>query len=199
MSSENDLMTKLLISKQIMEKHDTINRGGVQSNLGQYQNNAPMVEDFKPVAASYNIPDGLLSEEAVSIPVSRPNVPVTEDRILNSRLPDEIKKLMIENPIVQPSQTTNVGISDELVDKAARLMNANANGQVVNEIVKKQPVRNNTIDNSDIKSIIKETVEGVLKENGLLVESTKKSKETFRFRVGQHIFEGVVTKVSKVK
>lgn len=199
MSSENDLMTKLLISKQIMEKHDTINRGGVQSNLGQYQNNAPMVEDFKPVAASYNIPDGLLSEEAVSIPVSRPNVPVTEDRILNSRLPDEIKKLMIENPIVQPSQTTNVGISDELVDKAARLMNANANGQVVNEIAKKQPVRNNTIDNSDIKSIIKETVEGVLKENGLLVESTKKSKETFRFRVGQHIFEGVVTKVSKVK
>jgi hypothetical protein len=41
-------------------------------------------------------------------------------------------------------------------------------------------------------------VEDVLKENGLLVESTKKSNDVFKFRVGQHIFEGKVTKVRKI-
>ena len=54
------------------------------------------------------------------------------------------------------------------------------------------------ISADDIKSIVRETVEDVLKENGLLVESTKKSNDVFKFRVGQHIFEGKVTKVRKV-
>jgi hypothetical protein len=46
--------------------------------------------------------------------------------------------------------------------------------------------------------MVRETVEEVLKENGLLVESTKKSNEQFKFRVGQHIFEGRVTKIRKI-
>ena len=49
-----------------------------------------------------------------------------------------------------------------------------------------------------IKSIVKETVEDVLKENGLLTESTTKSDELFKFRVGEHIFEGKVLRIRKV-
>jgi hypothetical protein len=49
-----------------------------------------------------------------------------------------------------------------------------------------------------ISSIVRETVEDVLKENGLLVESTKRSDDVFKFRVGQHLFEGKVTKIRKV-
>jgi hypothetical protein len=46
--------------------------------------------------------------------------------------------------------------------------------------------------------VITENIEDVLKENGLLVESTRKSNEQFKFRVGQHLFEGRVTKIRKI-
>jgi hypothetical protein len=37
-----------------------------------------------------------------------------------------------------------------------------------------------------------------LKENGLLVESESRSSDMFKFRVGQHLFEGKVNKVKKM-
>jgi hypothetical protein len=39
----------------------------------------------------------------------------------------------------------------------------------------------------------------VLGENGLLTEGSEKSNQVFNFRVGEHIFEGKVTKIKKVK
>jgi hypothetical protein len=41
-------------------------------------------------------------------------------------------------------------------------------------------------------------MEDVLSENGLLIESETKSSEMFKFRVGQHLFEGKVLKVKKM-
>ena len=45
---------------------------------------------------------------------------------------------------------------------------------------------------------MRETVEEVLSENGLLVEQESKSSDMFKFRVGQHLFEGKVLKVKKM-
>jgi hypothetical protein len=198
MSNENDLMTKLMISKKIMEKHDTIGRGGIKGEPMMENFQSPMVEEFKPVQGNYNIPSNMLEESTPNIPQSK-GLP-TNDRILQSKLPDEIKQLMIENPIVQPSAPGMGGsvISDELIEKASRLMNSNAKGEQIN---KGQRISNSpTItENSNLRDVIKETVEGILRENGLLIESTKKSKELFKFKVGQHLFEGVVTKISKIK
>jgi len=39
----------------------------------------------------------------------------------------------------------------------------------------------------------------VLTEKGLVAESSSKTKEQISFRVGQHVFEGVVTKIKKMK
>jgi hypothetical protein len=50
-----------------------------------------------------------------------------------------------------------------------------------------------------LKDIIRETIEEVLGENGLLVESTSKTNDIFQFRGGSHIFEGKVTRIKKVK
>jgi hypothetical protein len=41
-------------------------------------------------------------------------------------------------------------------------------------------------------------MEDVLKENGLLVESETSSNDLFKFRVGEHIFEGKILRVKKV-
>lgn len=196
MNSEQALLQKLQISKKIMQKHNDMGRNSIKENLNENIN----VETFDPVNASYNIPQEYLSESAVK--KQQVQYENTEDKILNSRLPDEIKRLMIEHPIQQPANQLNSSVlSDELVDKATRLMNVNANGDYVSES-KKQVVKNSVpqinITAEDIRDIVRETVEDVLKENGLLTESESKTNDMFKFRVGQHIFEGRLLKVKKI-
>ena len=201
MSAEQDLINKLIISKQIMQKHDTMGRGGSQSIPSQSMS-SPMVEDFTPVSANYNMPQEYLTES----PTQKINTEVpSADRIANSKLPDEIKRLMMEHPIQQPNSPSNTSVlSSDLIEKASRLMNTKANGDLINENVPKRTQQTQqtqpsvSISADDIRSIVRETVQDVLKENGLLVESTKKSNEVFKFRVGQHIFEGKLLRVRKV-
>jgi hypothetical protein len=50
-----------------------------------------------------------------------------------------------------------------------------------------------------LKSIIRDTITEVLTEKGLVAESSSKTKEQISFRVGQHVFEGVVTKIKKMR
>ena len=105
---------------------------------------------------------------------------------------------MIEHPIDKPTMgvNTGTGLSDELIEKASRLMGNNT----IKEQTQPQPSVKQTVlpQTNDIKQIVKETVEEVLRENGLLVESESKSNDLFKFRVGQHIFEGRLTNVKKV-
>jgi hypothetical protein len=56
-----------------------------------------------------------------------------------------------------------------------------------------------SIDMNHISMLVKQAVNEALEQNGLLVESVEKSNDTFSFRVGQHVFEGKITKVKKVK
>ena len=192
MSGEQDLMQKLMISKKIMDKHNGMSRNQSMEVSGGIA--APQVQNFQPVDAKYNIPSEFLGESTITPKKVNQEIP-TEDRILNSKLPDEIKKLMIEHPIDQPTMgvNTNVGITNDLVERASRLMNT----QPKQNISESQPIQQ-TNSSLDIKSIIKETVKEVLKENGLLTESETKSNEQFKFRVGQHLFEGKITKIKKI-
>ena len=192
MSGEQDLMQKLMISKKIMDKHNGMSRNQSIETSGGIT--APQVQSFQPIDAKYNIPSEFLGESTMTPKKVNQEMP-TEDRILNSKLPDEIKKLMIEHPIDQPTMgvNTNVGITNDLVERASRLMNT----QPKQNISESKPVQQ-TNSSLDIKSIIKETVKEVLKENGLLTESETKSNEQFKFRVGQHLFEGKITKIKKI-
>jgi hypothetical protein len=197
MNSEQDLMQKLMISKKIMEKHNDMGRNGIQSTGGM---SSPMVEDYQPIQSNYNLPQEFLSEQEVAKPIN--NGPMTSDRILGSKLPDEIKKLMMEHPIQQPTMGVGSGtLSNELVEKASRLMRTNAKGELTEN---KQPQRQQQsqtttgINANEIRDIVRETVQDVLRENGLLTESETKSNEVFKFRVGQHIFEGKLVRVKKI-
>lgn len=192
--NENDLINKLMISKKIMERHQTIPRGN--SETGSLNQPSVQVENYQAPAAKYNLPEELMVE---SQPKPRINSgePPSRDRILNSKLPDEIKRLMIEHPIAQPVQK-GPSLSNELVDKAARLMNSDASGKQLKESVTR--VQNSpSVDKNELKNLIKETMSEILEENGLLVESVNNTGELFSFRVGKHIFEGKVHKIKKVK
>ena len=201
MLNENDLLQKLAVSKKIMDMHNHKPRGGNQGNYPQ----TPQLDEFKTPNATYNIPEDLMAES--QIPTKIPSAIPVKDRILSSKLPDEIKRLMIEHPIQQPN---NMGggsfLSNELVEKAAKLMN-NDVANNVGHFQPKKPIQETTmsqnitsgLDKNVLKDIIRETIEEVLSENGLLVESTSKTNDLFQFKVGSHIFEGKVTRIKKVK
>jgi hypothetical protein len=202
-------MEKLALSKAIMDKAEGI------KNTGSMSGGLPptSLQQFDAPAAKYNIPSEFLQEtSSPSQPylseIPRENTkPVgvpTVDAIKNSKLPDEIKRLMMEHPIAQPQQQTTT-ISNELVEKATRLMKKNEGGYLPESAktpssTKPIQQQSNTtnIDYKLIKKMINEAVNEALHENGLIVESTEKSNEIFTFKVGKHIFEGKVTKIKKM-
>ena len=190
----SNLMEKLAISKAIMDKHNNMGRGNTPSqNINIPQ---PELEDFEVPTPKYNIPQELMTE---SKPINPNPQPVTKDRILSSKLPDEIKKLMIENPIVpvSPMAPSNTVLTDELIEKASKLMGTK------NQQTKKQsqgePQRQNVSESKDLRKMMREVVEEVLAENGLIVESSSNTDETMTIRVGKHIFEGKISKIKKTK
>ena len=194
---ENSLMQKLVVAKKMMDIHTGTPRGSARNIT------MPNVESFDIPNASYNIPqDMLMSEQAVVQKQTASSVPQTKDKILNSKLPDEIKKLMIEHPIAQPAGMSGPSISDDLVNKASRLMKENLFSEETN-VPQKQTQRQvqsqNVPNNTDLKKLVKEAVREILSESGLMTESTSKSNDQFSFRVGQHIFEGKISKIKKLK
>lgn len=194
----NNLMEKLAISKAIMDKHNNIGRGQQQSIPENYNINVPELETFNTPQAGYNIPQEFLTETKTQ---TSSNAPITKDKIMSSKLPDEIKRLMIENPItpVNPMSPSNTVLTDELIEKATRLMGKTNESKVPEKSKEiRQGIRQNS-DNSDLRQLMKEVVQEVLKENGLILESSSNTNETMVIKVGQHIFEGKISKIKKVK
>jgi hypothetical protein len=204
----DQLMDKLIKSKAIMDRHDGMKRSNSVSESSY--SSMPMAQDFDIPQAKYNIPQEFLQEQQVQqpylsqVPNTKPVGVPSVDAIKNSKLPDEIKKLMMEHPISQPQQP-QMTLSSELIEKASRLMKE-SNGNYVPESAKpkqqtsqSQPqVQSQGIDYKVIQKMINEAVRNALKENGLVTESTEKTNEMFTFKVGKHQFEGRVTKVKKL-
>ena len=191
-------MAKLALSKKIMDRHQVIPRGNAS---GTPNYNTPMVENYEAVPATYNIPQEYASDTSLS-EVKQPELP-TQDRILNSKLPDEIKQLMIENPIAQASLpgTTNV-LSNEIIEGAQKLMGTTPKKQT-------QPQSNNPlgIDMNALKTMIRDTVRDTVRDvvreelskSGMIVENEQKTNEQLTLKVGKHLFEGRVTKIKKIQ
>ena len=195
MTNENELIQKLMVSKKIMEKHNTIPR----RNDALPDTGTPMVESYEVPSAKYNLPQELVQESTYQ---PKSQQPVTQDKILSSKLPDEIKKLMIEHPISQPTSVGGPTLSNDIVDKAARLMSLGSDGNGYKgkgTIKESESPKQNLLNDGNLRNLLKEVVEEVLSENGMLIESSSKTNDVFSFRVGKHIFEGKVTKVKKVQ
>lgn len=187
-----------------MDKTANIKRGDARQ-INQPQSMTP---EFDIPQAKYNIPAEFLQEQqSVTQPylseLPRENTkPVgvpTVEAIQKSKLPDQIKKLMIEHPINQPQQP-QVTISNDLVEKASRLMNRTDSNYLPESAKKKPETVQNTssIDYNVIQRMINEAVENAMKKNGMILESQEKTNEIFSFRVGKHLFEGKITKVKKL-
>ena len=208
----SDLMQKLAMSnvREIMNQTNTPRRVDTSSH---------MVQEFDLPQAKYNIPQEFLQEQPSmgqgqqpylselpkvnTKPVGNPTV----DAIKKSKLPDDIKRLMMEHPISQPQQQ-EATLSNDLIERASRLMKQDQGGyipesakpktQSVTTPTPQQTAGTEKINYKLIQKMINEAVNNALKENGLVMESSEKSNEIFSFKVGKHVFEGKVTKIKKL-
>ena len=197
----DDFLKKLMVSKAIMDK--TTDGGGSTSS----RNSMPqsMVQEFDMPQAKYNIPQEFLQEQPSmgqgqqpylselprvnTKPVGNPTV----DAIKNSKLPDDIKRLMMEHPISQPQQQ-EATLSNDLIERASRLMKHDQSGYVPESAKPKTqsataPIPQQTssaekINYKLIQKMINEAVNDALKVNWLVMESTEKSNEICSFKVG---------------
>jgi len=178
--SENDLMHRLVQAKKVMNKVDTGNfeRGSVNESI--------LTSSPEEVAQMPNLPKP--SQKVINV-----------DKINNSKLPDVIKKAMIENPI--PQISLNDTIDMDFVKGAKRLMEKEGLSKKSSE-TKSTTVYNNNIDMNAISVLIENTIRKVLDEklNQILsAHQTASINENLVLKVGDSIFKGKITGVNKAK
>ena len=175
-----------------------------------------MLSQLPPNAPNAPLPTSQVQQER---PMNmNPKAGHTKERIMESKLPDVIKKAMINNPIptIDYNNATNK-LSPEFIDEVSKKMKSNDYS-----VDGMRSTANSTIDipppstsspripnikpksqTSDIKSIIKETIKESLEEivedkvRNILDETNM--NENLSLRVGNKIFFGKINKVKSVK
>jgi hypothetical protein len=187
--SPQDLMSKLVQAKKVMNKVDGGNyeRGNINENLIK---SAP--EEFM--------------QQDIPVQNTRPvnNGQVNISKIQNSKLPDAIKKAMIENPIQQIS--LNDTLDMDFLKGAKRLMEQENVLSKSSKQQVQQPKYNNTpsqsIDMTALATLVENTVRKVMDEklNQLLsAQQTQSINENLVLKVGDSVFKGKITGVNKAK
>jgi thioester reductase-like protein len=184
--SSNDLMTKLVMAKKVMDKVDNGNyeRGHVNEDI---------------IKSS---PDELSQQNLQSNPVRPANNGIVDfEKIQNSKLPDNIKKAMMENPI--PQISLNETIDMDFVKGAKRLMEQEGvSTKKTTTQTNNGKVTNPNFDMNAISVLIENTVRKVLDEklNQILTaQQTQSINENLVLKVGDSIFKGKITGVNKAK
>jgi len=184
--SQNDLMHKLVQAKKVMNKVDGGNyqRGQIDESILR---SAP--EDVMNNTQ-------MQSNPSVQRQTGTPNI----SQIQNSKLPEAIKRAMIENPI--PQISLNDTLDMDFVKGAKRLMEQE--GVSTKPSQSKQTTNNNggSIDMNAIAVLIENTVRKVMDEklNQILTASqTSTINENLVLKVGDSIFKGKITGVNKAK
>jgi hypothetical protein len=183
--SQNDLMQRLVQAKKVLNKVENgdYEKGNVNEDILRSN------------------PEDLMSTEN-SAPIRQPQQPNFQ-KIQESKLPEAIKRAMIENPIPQISLSDSLDLN--FVEKTKKLME--------NEGVstkKSSPQKGSSVDSSDlvkqltpiIENIVRKTVVEILdnKLNQILTaQQTMSINENLVLKVGDSVFKGKITGVNKSK
>ena len=185
--SQNDLMMKLVQAKKVMNKVETgsFERGNVNETI--------LRSDPDELSEQYSQQPQVRQQQTQQTNVNK---------IMESKLPDAIKRAMIDNPIPQISLTDSLDIN--FVEKTKRLMESE--GVSTKKPANKQQSNPQTYNNSDlvpiIENIVRKTVTEILdaKLNQILTaQQTLSINENLVLKVGDSIFKGKITGVNKSK
>ena len=185
--SANDLMSKLVKAKKVMNMVDSGNyeKGNIDENM--------LTQSEPVIGESYNEPQ-------VPKQNTRPVGTPTHDKIQNSKLPDAIKKAMMENPIQQIS--LNDTLDMDFLKGAKRLMEQEGVSTKKTQQPSKSSAGVSNVDMNAIAVLIENTVRKVMDEklNQILsAQQTQSINENLVLKVGDSIFKGKITGVNKSK
>lgn len=184
--STNDLMQRLVQAKKVMQKVET----------GQFEKGSVNEEILR------SDPEELLKSQSTQQSWAQ-NPPVPNfQKIQESKLPDVIKKAMIENPIPQISLSDSLDLN--FVEKTKKLMESQG---VSSKPTKTQPTQTNNSDlikqlSPLIENVVRKTVTEILdsKLNQILTaQQTLSINENLVLKVGDSVFKGKITGVNKSK
>jgi hypothetical protein len=186
--STNDLMQRLVQAKKVMQKVETgdFERGSVNEDILRSD------------------PEELIKNQLPQQTWSQnPNPPVPNlQKIQESKLPDAIKKAMIENPIPQISLSDSLDLN--FVEKTKKLMESQGIPTKTNKTQSTQTSNPDLIKQLTpiIENVVRKTVTEILdsKLNQILTaQQTLSINESLVLKVGDSIFKGKITGVNKSK
>ena len=185
--SSADFMNKLVMAKKIMNKVET---GNFEKKTNQTYNdydNDDLNENFNFLPEIPQVPQVLQSQNFESSVIN-------EEKIKNSKLPDEIKKLMINNPIVQPNNQTISPKMKDVFDGAKKIMEREGLTKTKKQL---NESTNNVTDYNKLANLIENIVRKVLDEKIQELNTNKgiSINENLAIKVGDSIFSGKITKV----
>jgi len=184
--SQNDLMQRLVQAKKVLNKVET----------GDFETGNVNEEILR------SNPEDILSSTTQNLQVRQPQQPNLQ-KIQESKLPEVIKRAMIENPIPQISLSDSLDLN--FVEKTKKLMESEG---VVTK--KSTQQRSSQVDSSDlvkqltpiIENIVRKTVVEIMdsKLNQILTaQQTMSINENLVLKVGDSVFKGKITGVNKSK
>lgn len=194
--SPDELAQKLVNSRKVMQKVSTgeYERGNIDESAIISNDETPMMTE------------GTSQMESIPQQQIKQPQPITVEKIQQSKLPDAIKKAMIENPI--PQITMNDGLDINLAAKAKRLMEQDGlstkSGSKPSSIPQKQTRDTGIpqINESKLEKLVENAVRKVLDEKLTQILSAQQLQtinENLVLKVGDSIFQGKITKVKSSK
>lgn len=195
--SQNELMARLVQAKKVMNKVESGNfkNGQISEQISRSDDDDDY--DMDNVTIYDQTPPQIVENMNVS------KQPYNIDKINQSKLPESIKRAMIERPIVQPDISLSDGIDMKIIKGAKRLMeqeNKTENRKPQTQQVRPQVVTSELINT--LMPIMENMIRKVMDEklNQLLsAQKTQSINENLVLKVGDSVFKGKITGVQSSK
>jgi hypothetical protein len=199
--SKEGLMQSLAKAKGVMNKVDG----------GSYQK-GNITPEMLNEDQEKTLPIPTMMEDQPNPNLHKAPGPITEDKVNQSKLPDNIKKAMLENPIQQISM--DAGLDMSFVEQTKQLMGESGSRKAEQPIQQKQvqteSPQKKTVSSSElerrltpiIENIIRKSIDDILDkklDRLLSVAESKTINEGLAIKVGDSIFTGRLTKVKSTK
>jgi hypothetical protein len=186
----DELIQRLVNSRKVMKMVDNNNyeKGNIDESM--------IVSDA---------PDEVLADEPIrekrTLSKNITAAPTDPQKIHESKLPDAIKKAMIDHPIPQISLNETIDI--KLVDRAKKLMEQNGSLSTTSKQKNlTKDLGHSSLNESKLEKLIENAVRKVLDEklNQILTaQQLGTINENLVLKVGNSIFSGKITKVKSSK
>lgn len=201
--SQTDLMTRLAQAKKVMNKVENVKGKPSKSRIN---------EERARYSDDYDEPEFDMNQVQVYDQTERlaENMNVSQgydiNRINNSKLPDSIKKAMIERPIIQPNISLSDGIDMKIIQGAKRLMEQENPSAHKKQIQEQRPPQKPQISTNDLIKTLTPIMENIIRKvmdeklNQLLAaQQTQTINENLVLKVGDSVFRGKITGVQSSK